>query len=112
MNRFRKNRGFTLVEIMIVVLVIGILLAIAVPNFIQAQNTGRRRTCLANLHQIETAKEWWAMDKHRSANDVPTKGELVPAYMGEMPSCPAGGVYSINAVSKNPTCTVDGHAVP
>ncbi|MFO0539681.1 MAG: type IV pilin protein, partial [Armatimonadota bacterium] len=50
-----KKKGFTLVEIMIVVLIIGILLAIAVPNFITARQNSRAQTIIANLEQIEAA---------------------------------------------------------
>lgn len=113
MNRIRKkNKGFTLVEIMIVVLIIGILLAIAVPNFIQARNTSRTRTCIANLRQIEAAKEQWAMENNQGAAAVPVQGDLMPTYMKSWPSCPAGGAYAINAVNANPTCTTAGHALP
>lgn len=113
MNRIRrKNKGFTLVEIMIVVLIIGILLAIAVPNFIQARNTSRTRTCIANLRQIEAAKEQWAMETNQANTATPVQGDLMPTYMKSWPACPAAGTYAINAVNANPTCTVAGHALP
>ena len=62
MKKLNRKSGFTLVEIMIVVLIIGILMAIAVPNFIRARESSRRSSCIANLKQIDSAKEQWAMD--------------------------------------------------
>ena len=113
MNRFRKSKGFTLVEIMIVVLIIGILLAIAVPNFIQARNTSRTRTCIANLRQIEAAKEQWAMETNQASTATPVQGDLMPTYMKSLPACPAAGAYTIARVDANPTCSVGGaHTLP
>lgn len=114
MKRINKNKGFTLVEIMIVVLIIGILLAIAVPNFIKARETSRNRTCVANLRQIEAAKEQWAMETGQAATAVPTAADLTGAngyIKGNMPTCPSGGTYAINAVNANPTCTTAGHSL-
>ena len=114
MNRFRKSKGFTLVEIMIVVLIIGILLAIAVPNFIKARESSRTRTCIANLRQIEAAKEQWAMENKKGSADVPVQGDLNPDYMKSWPTCPSNGnVYVIGAISANPTCPTGGtHTLP
>jgi len=68
MNRSSKlKRAFTLVEIMIVVLIIGILMAIAVPNFVKARESSRKQTCISNLKQIDQAKEQWAMDNRKNA---------------------------------------------
>src|SRR5919197_1536946 len=75
----RSQRGFTLVEIMIVVLIIGILLAIAVPNFIKARETSRSKSCVANLKQIEAPKEQWAMDNKAATNATPAATDLYGA---------------------------------
>src|SRR5688572_11854846 len=75
----RAHKGFTLVEIMIVVLIIGILLAIAVPNFIKARESSRAKSCVANLKQIESAKEQWAMDTKAAPTATPTAADLYPA---------------------------------
>lgn len=106
MNRIRKSKGFTLVEIMIVVLIIGILLAIAVPNFIKARESSRAKTCVANLRQIEAAKEQWAMEEKKGAADTPVQGDLEPTYIKKWPECPSGGAYTINDVATEPTCSV------
>src|SRR5437867_11330126 len=86
-----SRKGFTLVEIMIVVLIIGILLAIAVPNFIKARDTSRAKACTANLKQIESAKEQWAMDNKAATNASPGTTDLygTTAYIRSTPSCPS-----------------------
>lgn len=110
MNRLKKSKGFTLVEIMIVVLIIGILLAIAVPNFIKARESSRAKTCIANLRQVESAKEQWAMENKKGANDTPAWADLVGAnaYMKAQPACPSGGNYTIGDIATQPTCSTGG----
>lgn len=98
-----KRSGFTLVEIMIVVLIIGILLAIAVPNFIKARQNSRLQTISGNLKQIESAKEQWAMELGKTSTDVPTSGDLQPTYMKTWPTGPVTGTYLANAVNADPT---------
>ncbi len=112
MKRINKKKGFTLVEIMIVVLIIGILLAIAVPNFLRARESSRTRSCIANLRQIEAAKEQWAMDNKKGATDTPVQGDLAPTYVKSYPACPSGGTYTIGNMSTNPACNQTGHVLP
>jgi prepilin-type N-terminal cleavage/methylation domain-containing protein len=107
MSKFstRKNRrGFTLIEIMIVVLIIAVLLAIAIPNFMKARDTSRAKACVANLRQIDTAKMQWAMDNKKVGTDVPVEADLIPTYVKNALTCPSGGSYTINAVDTNPAC--------
>jgi prepilin-type N-terminal cleavage/methylation domain-containing protein len=102
------RRGFTLVEIMIVVLIIGILLAIAVPNFIRARESSRAKSCISNLKQIDSAKEQWAMDNKKTSADTPGDADLYGAdkYVKSAPACPSSGTYTIAAVGTAPTCSV------
>jgi prepilin-type N-terminal cleavage/methylation domain-containing protein len=107
----RRERGFTLVEIMIVVLIIGILLAIAVPSFMNARERSRTNACRSNLRQIQAAKEQWAMANNQGPTASPTQADLSPDFIQNWPSCPSGGTYNIGNMSTNPTCSVAGHTL-
>ena len=102
-----KRKAFTLVEIMIVVLIIGILLAIAVPNFIKARRNSRLQTIVANLKQIESAKEQCAMDLGFGNGAIGcTPAVMTDAengYMKAWPTGPVVGAYVENAIGTNPT---------
>ena len=107
----KQKAGFTLVEIMIVVAIIGLLAAIAIPNFIKARQASQKAACVANLRTMDGAKATWALEQRKTNGDVPTDADLFGAtsYIREKPSCPAGGSYTLNQVDTKPTCTIVDH---
>ena len=108
----RSQRGFTLVEIMIVVLIFAMLMSIVMLQVSHARTQGQNTTCMGNLRQIETAKEEWALQTKQAATATPQSTDLVPAFMKTYPACPSGGTYTIGALSARPTCSTTGHALP
>ena len=106
-----KNAGFTLVEIMIVVAIIGLLAAIAIPNFIKARQASQKAACVANLKTMDGAKATWALEQHKTNTDTPTDTDLFGnvSYIREKPGCPANGTYSLNQVDTKPGCTIPDH---
>jgi len=96
---------------MIVVAIIGLLAAIAIPNFVKARATAQKNACIANLKQIQGATQVWAIDNNKTGSDTPatlstlnTADSLVPNYIKKEPKCPAGGNYATGTVDAGPTC--------
>jgi prepilin-type N-terminal cleavage/methylation domain-containing protein len=109
MTKTNRKAGFTLVEIMIVVAIIGLLAAIAIPNFVKARQTAQTNACINNLRIIDAAKQQFALENGKSSTYSPSSAEIVP-YLGRsgnaMPNEPLGGTYNINDMTTVPTCSV------
>lgn len=110
MKRNRRKQGFTLIEIMIVVLIIGILLAIAVPNFIRARATSRLKAIEANLTQINQATSQYYMDNQLAAGAAPPAiAALSPSWLPNTPTGPLDNNYVVALdANNNPDSTYDG----
>lgn len=117
-RRRTRPAGFTLVEIMIVILIIGILLAVALPTWLSARDSSRAKACIENLNHIDSAKNQYIMSNSLGTfadeTDVVNGPEpLVPTYIRATPLCPGGGTYHTGDYTTLPSCTLaaEGHSL-
>jgi prepilin-type N-terminal cleavage/methylation domain-containing protein len=117
-NRTSRKSGFTLVEIMIVVAIIGLLAAIAIPNFVKARTTSQANACINNLRQYDGAVQQYALENKRDSASTYTMCLLYPYIKltsagAVLPTCPANGTYSPGAsVTNPPTCSLSSSSPP
>lgn len=104
--------AFTLVEIMIVVAIITLLGAIAIPNYVRARTTSQLNACINNLRQIDDAAQEWALENHQAATATVSFSDIQP-YLKSAIVCPSAGTdatfadcYAMTTVSNKPSCKV------
>jgi prepilin-type N-terminal cleavage/methylation domain-containing protein len=123
-SNIRGKTGFTLVEIMIVVAIIGLLASIAIPNFVHSRQVAQMNACISNLRCIDNAKQQWAFEQRRQDADTPQGSDLQPylgrTASGSLPACPVDGAqsfatsYAPQSVGVKPVCLIlpSAHILP
>lgn len=97
----RRRAAFTLFEIMIVVAIIGLLAAVAVPNYMRARETTQLNKIKMNLIRIDGSKEQWATESSKPSTAEPTQEDLTPYFKyGKFPKSEMGETYQIGAVNE------------
>jgi hypothetical protein len=102
-----EPRGFTLVESAILTAILGLLVAVAVPNFIKSRQDAQCQLCIHNLTRIDTAKVEWAISVGLGPSSEPLADELVSFFGNQQfPNCPAGGEYDLGRVNEPTLCSL------
>ncbi|MBA4150559.1 MAG: DUF4190 domain-containing protein [Verrucomicrobia bacterium] len=102
------------VNLAILLLIIPLLLAIAIPNFVKARSTASVNSCINNLRQLDGATAQWAIENKKPEGSLVTASDINDYLKNgtESLKCPQGGEYTIGPVGEDPTCSVEGHELP
>jgi competence protein ComGC len=108
-SRRRHPQAFTLLEVAILIVVLGAIAAIAIPAFIHARANHQKKTCIANLKDINSAKSSWALEQKKTAGDIVNESDIFgsAAYIRDKPACPGKGTYTLNPVGIKPRCNLE-----
>lgn len=109
--KIRHSSGFTLLEIMIVVTIIGFLAGLAIPAFMKSRSRAQTTRCIDNMRLISGAKDQWAVENFANNGDTVLISDVDVFFKRGFPECPGGGSYSIQVVGQDPTCTITGHVL-
>ena len=108
------RKGYTLVEIMIVVAIIALLSVISLPSFQHCRRDVRRDMCINNLRLIDHAKNQWATTHNKKTGETVDEADILPyVHTEKRLVCPCGGTYTFGPIGASPTCSYGGdHVLP
>ena len=108
--RTSKGAGFTLVEIMIVIAIIGMLAVMALPSYVRARANSQVSSCINNLRQIDGAKDIYAIENFKRTGDAVSNAQIDPYLKKTLATTkePAGGFYTPEVIGTSPTCNIGG----
>jgi competence protein ComGC len=115
-TRQQKGRGLAVAGLvmsaasLVLLPIVGLLAAIAIPNFVKARETAQRQACFANLRMLQQVKETWAVANNKPADTVIEEAELIgdEKAVKVRPRCPKDGTYVLNDVGTRPECSLHG----
>ena len=115
-----SRKAFTFIELMIVLTIIGLLLAIGLPNFFTSSRASSKAICINDLKLIDAAADQWATDNNIQPGTVPSpeqEAEIYTYVRNGKPKCPSSGEYAIHAIGSSPQVTCnrgesEGHKLP
>lgn len=129
MRKLMSKKGFTLVELMIVIVIMGILVAVAIPVYGAVTKNAEKKTCISNMRDIKSTAATYQMQgnngdpvKFATETDISAESNFTKLFEGgNLPKCPTGATYTVKALDTNDgckitvTCNADaklGHVLP